>query len=247
MVRNVAPVIEPFRSSLAPVLPQTELDVTAGFTDPGSDTFLAVWNWGDGSETAGNVTTNGSRGSVTGTHSYDEAGLYPVTLTVNDGESSVESADRYAAVFDPDAGGLVRNSGWFNSPPGALADHRRVGRVTFSLDCRYAAGATTPVGVARIAMSTARFSFASAGFDWMVVQGSTVFCQGVGSVNGRPGYRFLVAATDGPGRRGAGGDRIRVRIWNAANGSIVYDTQRGAQLDAQPVTPLGEGSITITR
>jgi hypothetical protein len=47
---------------------------------------------------------------------------------------------------------------------------------------------------------------------------------GVGRLNGAAGYAFLFVLADSRRRDGTG-DRIRVRIWKSADGSVVYDSQ----------------------
>ena len=55
------------------------------FGDAGaSDTHTAVWNWGDGTTSAGTVAETDGSGTVTGGHTYDAAGVYTVTVRVED-------------------------------------------------------------------------------------------------------------------------------------------------------------------
>jgi len=45
---------------------------------------------------------------------------------------------------------------------------------------------------------------------------------------------------------GGGEDKFRIRIWDAADESImIYDNQLGAGLDADPTTVIQSGSIVI--
>jgi PKD repeat protein len=66
--------------------------ILATFTDPGVlDTHTAVIDWGDGNVTSGSVDQ--AAGSVSGSHSYQAAGVYTVNVTVtdNDGDAGSDS------------------------------------------------------------------------------------------------------------------------------------------------------------
>jgi hypothetical protein len=57
--------------------------IMATFTDPGpDDTHTALIDWGDGVVEAGVVDQNA--GTVTGSHVYDEIGVYIITVEVID-------------------------------------------------------------------------------------------------------------------------------------------------------------------
>jgi hypothetical protein len=58
-------------------------------------------------------------------------------------------------------------------------------------------------------------------------------------------YQFLLTSEDGNLIGGDGRDRIRIKIWNRVDGTLVYDNQLGASDDANASTVLGGGSIVI--
>ena len=55
----------------------------------------------------------------------------------------------------------------------------------------------------------------------------------------------MLTAIDGQVAGGGGVDRFRIKIWDKATGSVVYDNQLGASDDEAPTTALGGGSIMI--
>jgi hypothetical protein len=66
---------------------------------PASGTITASINWGDSSATsAGTVTTSGTRGTVSGTHTYASAGHYTVTTTITDSNGTILTVTGKATV-----------------------------------------------------------------------------------------------------------------------------------------------------
>ena len=64
-------------------------------------------------------------------------------------------------------------------------------------------------------------------------------------MNGTGDYGFMLTATDGQISGGGGMDRFRIKIWDRISDTIIYDNQMQASEDADPVIPLGGGSIVI--
>ncbi|MCB2099397.1 MAG: PKD domain-containing protein, partial [Rhodobacterales bacterium] len=56
-----------------------------------TDTHTATINWGDGMTSAGTVSEAGGSGSVSGSHTYVDDGVYTVTVTVTDDDGGVGS------------------------------------------------------------------------------------------------------------------------------------------------------------
>jgi hypothetical protein len=94
---NVPPVVSAPNISnqenaefILPVVHNTSFQGT--FTDAGTcDTHTALWAWGDGTTSNGNVTETNGSGSVTNSHTYSQPGDYTVTLTVTDDDSGADS------------------------------------------------------------------------------------------------------------------------------------------------------------
>ena len=98
------------------VLLGAEASVSGTFSDPDlDDTHTATWSWGDGTSSEGAIN-----GIVTGSHIYQQTGVYTVTLSVSDGTAVGTLAYEYIVTYDP-AGGFVTGGGWIDSPSGAYA------------------------------------------------------------------------------------------------------------------------------
>ena len=182
---------------MAPVQVNTLINVSASFTDPGVlDTHTAVWNWGDGNTLAGTVTEANGTGSVTGSHSYTNPGVYTVKVTVTDKDGgSSESVFEFVVVFDPD-GGFVTGGGWINSPPGAYAANTAlVGKANFGFVSKYKNGQSVPTGETEFQFSAAGFNFHSTVYDWLVIAGAKAQYKGSGTINDAGDYSFLLTAT----------------------------------------------------
>ena len=97
-----APVVGPIAPA-DPVAAGTRVAFSANFIDQNSaDTHSAAWSWGRG-RTPGTVTENDGAGTVRGHHTFDAAGVYPVTLTVTDSTGLSVTVARDVEVVDPAA------------------------------------------------------------------------------------------------------------------------------------------------
>ena len=119
-VANVAPTIGTVSGPVDPVdIGAQSFSVEVTFSDPGaSDTHDVTWDWGDeSSDTQTDVASPASAG-----HTYAEAGVYVVTVTVADDDGGADSVAlaEYVVIYDPE-GGFVTGGGWIMSPPGAYA------------------------------------------------------------------------------------------------------------------------------
>lgn len=246
-VANVAPAVGSISAPVAPVAVNATVSINAAFADPGvRDTHTAVWDWNDGSTSAGTVLETGSAKSVSGTHIYTAAGVYTVKLTVTDKDGGASTVlHQYVVIYDPD-GGYVTGGGWLTSPEGAYpADPSLTGRVNFGFVAKYKIGTTIPIGQTQFQFRVANLSFHSETYEWLVLAGARAQYKGVGEINGTGGYGFLITAIDGQINGGGGVDKLRVKIWDRASGRIVYDNQIGVTDSANPTTSIQGGSIVI--
>jgi hypothetical protein len=55
----------------------------------------------------------------------------------------------------------------------------------------------------------------------------------------------MLTAVDGQINGGGGADKFRIKIWDKATGSIIYDNQMGGAGTADPTIIIAGGSIVI--
>lgn len=243
-VNNVAPSAGVITSQVDPVSVGTAITAAASFTDSGSlDTHTAAWNWGDGMTSGAIIETSGQ---ITGIHTYATAGIYTITLTVMDDDGGAGTSQyRYVVVYDP-TGGFVTGGGWIDSPAGAYAaDPTLTGRANFGFVSKYQKGASVPSGVTEFQFKAGSLNFHSGIYDWLVVAGARAQYKGKGTINGAGDYGFMLTAIDGQVNGGA--DKFRIKIWDRATGTAVYDNVLGAQddVDAASLQVISGGSILI--
>ena len=227
---------------LHPVSVGTPIDVSAQFTDPDvGDTHTATWDWGDGATDG----VDPAASPVGGSHSYDSAGVYTVTLTVTDADgASDEAVFQYVVSYDSSAG-FVTGGGWIMSPEGAyVADSGLTGKANFGFVAKYKKGATTPSGQTEFRFKAADFNFHSSQYQWLVVAGPQAKFKGSGTINGAGDYGFMLTGRDGQ-ISGEGVDKFRIKIWDKATNEVVYDNQMGEDDESEATTEIGGGSIVI--
>ena len=247
VVANLPPSCGPIVAPLAPVAVGTLVTATAPFTDPGiEDTHTADMAWDDGTTSAATVTETNGSGTATATHTYTTPGVYTLTLTVTDDEgASGQCSFQFLVVFDPLAG-FVTGGGWIDSPAGAYtADPTLTGKANFGFVSKYKKGQSVPTGNTEFQFKAGDLNFNSTSYEWLVIAGPRAIYKGSGQINGAGDYGFLLSAIDGQVSGGGGVDRFRIKIWDKATNTVVYDNEIGASEDAAPTTALGGGSITV--
>jgi hypothetical protein len=244
-VANVAPILtitSPITGDLFQI--GTPVNLVSSFTDPGtSDTHTCSINWDD-------ATVDGfpaAGGQCTKSHLFAGAGVYTIAVTVTDDDGGSDTETVMVVVFDPNAG-FVTGGGWIASPAGAYTpDPTAAGKATFGFVSKYQKGATVPSGETEFQLEAASFKFHSTSYQWLVVSGPKAQYKGVGEVNGVAGYGFLLTATDGALPGGGGVDKFRIKIWNLATNTVIYDNTMGASEDIDIANPqaIAHGSIVI--
>jgi len=244
---DAPPEVTSVSVSLDPVAVGTTVTASAAYSDPdGGDAHAAEWDWGDGSTSAGTVMQ--SSNAVSGSHTYTEAGVYTVAVTVTDPDGdTVPNTDmathRFVVVFDPDAG-FVTGGGWIDSPAGAYAaDPDLTGKANFGFVSRYSHGASVPEGSTEFQFKSGDLNFHSSSYNWLVIAGQDkAKYKGSGTINDAGNYGFMLTAVD----NGNAGDTFRIKIWDKdAGDGVVYDNKMGSGDDAYDGTVIGGGNIKV--
>ena len=223
-VNNVSPEIGNITvNPLGSQAVNTFINAAVNFTDPGAlDTHLASWDWGDGNVTGGVVTETSGSGSIIGSHAYTFAGVYTVTSTITDKDGGFGTRPyQYVVVYDP-FGGFVSGKGLIS-----LAN--------FGVSAKYRGGDQAPSGNIEYSYCT---TFVSTSLDWLVVNGTTAFLRGTGTINGAGNYNILMGATQDSS------DKLRVKITDSA-GNVVYDNQPGDLETSYPTGAISSGQIKV--
>lgn len=249
---RVAPVVTGLTLPETPVPVNTSVTASASFTDANtSDTHTAMFSWGDGQVSTAAASPDGGSGAVMGSHIYQSAGVYTVTVLVSDNSglsdslSSANSTTSYIVAYDPSEG-FVTGGGWITSAPGSfIAEPSTTGKASFGFVSRYQKGAAAPTGNTQFQFNAGQLNFRSATYEWLVIAGPKAQYKGSGTINGAGDYGFLLTANDGQANRGGDVDRFRLKIWSRASGTVVYDNQVGEMDGANATTAITQGSIVI--
>jgi hypothetical protein len=221
-------------------------------------THSAVWDWGDGhqcdtsldSECSLNEPSGPASGTVMGSHSYLEAGVYTVSLLITDLQGNSDgSLFQYIVVHEPTVG-FVTGGGWIDSPEGACrydaCDDDTTGKANSGFVSKYDWGAQRLTGETEFRFKAGNLHFYSDTYDWLVVAGHKAMFKGVGTINGEGDFGFLLSAIDADLAQNTEVDLFRIKIWDRANGDlVVYDNQMDVPEDDDPTTVIGGGSIVI--
>jgi hypothetical protein len=238
-VTNALPVIGTISGAPSdPVPAGTVVTLNWNFTDPGSDTWTCSIQWDSEALYSSATYTDPKNCSATKTLA---AGLYTVTVKVTDDDAGAgtKTLEAYIVVYDPN-GGFVTGGGWIMSPVNAyLEDLSLTGKANFGFVSKYQPGKNLPQGNTEFQFHAGNLNFKSTSYEWLVVAGTRAQFKGDGTINGVPGYGFLLTGIDETQ------DKFRIKIVRKSDGIVVYDNQRGQQEDSAAGTSLGGGSIVI--
>ena len=246
-VSNVAPTV--LITSITPaslVEVGTNVTVNALISDPGSnDTLTCSFDMDDGQPPL--IDAPDGAGACTVAKVFTAAGVYSVVVTGLDDDGGSGSASALLIVFDPEAG-FVTGGGTINSPAGAYpANPSLTGQASFGFFSKYQKGATVPTGETQFQFQAANFHFKATAYQWLVVAGAKAQYKGNGQVNGAGDFGFLLTVVDGELPGGGGADKFRLKVWDIATSTIVYDNVLGAPDDMDIANPLAiaSGSVVI--
>jgi predicted extracellular nuclease len=128
--------------------------------------------------------------------------------------------------------GFATGSGWIRFSAGAYIPNPELAtKAKFAFDVKYLKGAARPTGKSAFMVQGGVPNFVTTTFDWLAISGDTALFQSKGTLNGYGSYIMRVTAQDGAP------DALRVRIWDAVTGALVFDNLTPA--------PLGGGSIQL--
>jgi hypothetical protein len=248
---NAFPVLGSVTAPVAPVALGTAAQISVPFTDADvseSQPYTATIDWGDGTTSSSSFPNTGT---ITGTRTYAVSGIYVVSVTIRQDNFpdhfDTRTVEGYVVEYDA-KNGFVTGGGWIMSPAGAYTPNGVAttlsGKANFGFVSKYQNGATAPTGNTEFQFQAGNFNFKSTAYDWLVISGGyKAQYKGSGTVNGQPGYSFMLTAIVG-GAKGSGApDTFRLKIWNAAG--AVYDNQMGTSDTADPTTTVSGGSIVI--
>ncbi len=243
---GASPVVGAISAPGDPIKLGTTISASANFTDANAgDTHTAVWDWGDGTTSAGAVSEASGAGTVTGSKKYAQAGVYTVTLIVTDNTGRTGSATFSSVViYNPD-GPSVNGGGWITSPVGSSTlVPSASGKANFNVNAQYKKGKTAPEGSSQLQFKAGNIDFKSVSCFWLVANGPRAQYKGSGTVNGVGGYSFLLTVIDRDQPGGGGVDKLRLKIADST-GRVVYDNRMGLPDNSNDLTPLGGGNITV--
>jgi len=244
VVSNAAPVVGSVVPSTAdPIAINTTVGVSSTFMDPGIlDTHTALWSWGDGTTTAGTVTESNGSGTVTGSHTYAQAGVYEATLTVTDNDNGTGSSLlQYVVVYNPSTAAFFNGSGKYTSATGwYMPDPTVAGEAKFGINARYVGGILD--ANAKLSIKKEGLEFESTTCQWLAVNAAKAQLKCNATLNGSGSYSMLITAIEAGS--GASADLLRIKI-TTLGGATVYDTQAGAADIADPTMPIDKGSVNI--
>jgi hypothetical protein len=254
-VENDTPVLISLDVPSGPIVLNEEINVSAVYEDV--NLASAIWEWSDGTTSAGII----SAGNITGSHTYTEPGVFTISLLIKDicGQTAQESFD-YIVIVDPN-GAFVTGGGYLMSPKGAfVGDESISGKAHFAFVAKYKKDkkgkedkdhdshndySKMPHGVTVFYLKEAKIKFKSKSVDWLMVNGNVAMYQGTGKIKKDPtDYRYQVSVIDdGHGKKAE--DKYRFQLWDIASGALVYDNQLGDGANANATQVIDRGAIVI--
>ncbi|HOS02117.1 MAG TPA: DUF5011 domain-containing protein, partial [Candidatus Hydrogenedentes bacterium] len=251
VVDTTAPVVSLVNATPNPVAVSKPFTVTAHIDDLGTNVVSAEYSLDEGLTWKPMDAIAQPALSVVATVSVSglsTTGIYTISVRGVDASGNVSEPESiFLPVYDPN-GGFVTGGGWINSPAGAYAPNPALtGKANFGFVSKYQKGSNVPTGQTEFQFKAGDLNFHSSSYEWLVCAGSKATYKGVGTINGQGSYKFFLSAIDGNLKAKGAPDTFRIRIYSEAGGveTAIYDNLLGAQMDADPTTVLGGGSIVI--
>ena len=222
------------------------------FWDKPGNKHTAKWLIDGSAVKAALIEPSGNKnGIVTGSYKFTTSGVYKLRMNVTDQNgithytTTAGDLEAIIVIYDPN-GGHTYGGGYFNSPAGALqSDPTATGKASYGFAMNYFKNSTNPKGETQFEFKVGSFEFNALNFDYLVISNAMAQFKGTGKiVGGQSGVGFTMTVTDGQ-LDGSGVDKIRMKIYNKNNGSIIYDNQPGASDAALPTQAVGTNSIVV--
>jgi hypothetical protein len=120
--------------------------------------------------------------------------------------------------------GLATGGGWFIPESNAKGLINLGKKATFAFVAKQKSGNST--GNLEFQYHGDGLNLKSTSYDWVTVASTQAMFEGIGNLNGEPGYKFRVRAVDGNQLGGGALDRFEIRIWTGNSDSYENPTYR---------------------
>ena len=223
------------------------------FWDKAGNSHSGKWLIDENTTVKATVTepSGNKNGKVTGSYKFTAPGVYKLQMNVTDQKgithytNTAGDLEAIVVIYDPN-GGYAYGGGYYNSPAGALrSDPVATGKASYGFTLNYFKNSTYPKGETQFEFKVGNFEFNALNFEYLVINNSMSQFKGTGKIiGGQSGVGFTMTVVDGQ-LDGSGVDKIRMKIYNRSNGSIIYDNQPGASDGALPTQAVGANSIIV--
>jgi uncharacterized membrane protein len=249
-----APVLGPLLGLPEVLEVGQDLALTVGFVDnAATQTHTASVTWTDQcASPAPTVSEAGGVGQVRLRHQFCAAGYYKVRAQVTDSGGRSTAVQRDIVVEAPGLASLSGKGVLAGGGASAVRGYRDL-PLRFALWAPMTSG--TPGKAAAgsaVVILSGPFYFRSDQVSTSASSGQQARIEGTGWLNGRAGYRFVLEAWDGGGKRDASPDRLRVRVTHtdAASGVEAVDYDNAAPAKARTAvavdrTAVAEGGLRL--
>lgn len=242
-----APVLGPIE---APALICADSAITARVafnnSNPRGQHHASV-QWGDTTMATALVSESGAAGTAWARHAYRAPGVYTIIATVTDSAGNTTTVKRDVVVAG--AGAAVAGNGTLLSPPGAVRGApAQTGLAVFRLVAPGTQSASGMVQFDGVGLgfrsASVKVAAAGAGGAGGAQSVQSAHLSGAGTLNGKDGYRYALAAVPGTAAQG----KVQLRIWHldARSGVELLDYDNGLTSAAQHGTLLTEGAIALS-
>lgn len=175
-------------------------------------------------------------------------GIHLLKIIATDAAGNSSTREIELIVYDP-KGGFVTGGGWVPSEAGAYsANPAASGKASFEIAAKYEKGLSIPSGQVKFTLESDKLEFLSTSLEWLVVDGTRAQFKGVGTINGKGSYGFILTAIDSNINGKNNSDRFRIKIWEIDSGKIIYDNGINSEENADltnNAAVLGGGNIVI--